>query len=225
MTVPVSVARSFARIAPLALVGWMYVTTSFAQTSEAPATPAPADAAEPVPASAPKPAPATPAATPAAPEPSAAATRRPEPRRELTWDLNLEGGLGHSLADGGGFSGFGRVRGGLLLIDASQVGAPRFYSLGVFTDLSNLDPEARAVRDGMIVTYGVQGEVLDLNSGLWAQLGIGVDTAPRPVFVGSVGWSLFGFEAQGRFDPEAGAYAALFGKLRVPIGIIAAATR
>ena len=136
--------------------------------------------------------------------------------RFVTWDLNLEGGVGYSFAGQGEVAGFGRVRGGLLLVDSSDLSAPMFYSLGFFAD-------GASVEHG--VTYGVQGEVLSLNSGFWAQVGAGVDVAPRPVVLGSVGWSVFGVEAQGRFDPDAGAYAVLFGKLRIPIGIVQAATR
>lgn len=137
------------------------------------------------------------------------------PKRVATWDLNLEGALGHSFADDGGLTGFGRVRGGVLSLDANDLSAPMF-ALGFFADGSNLATE---------VAYGVQGEVDFNNLGLWFQLGAGVDTAPRPMAMAAAGWAILGLEAQGRFDSDDGLYPALFAKLRIPIGVGAAVGR
>ena len=137
------------------------------------------------------------------------------PRREVTWDLNLEGGIGSSFAEAGGFTGFGRVRGGLLSLDVNDFSAPMF-ALGFFADGSNLDNE---------VAWGLQGELAFNNAGLWGQLGVGVDGEPSPMAMASVGWAIVGFEAQVRALPDEGVYPVLLGKLRIPIGIGAAVSR
>lgn len=144
------------------------------------------------------------------------------PRRQVTWDLNLEGGIGSSFADDGGFSGFGRVRGGVLSLDVNDFSAPMF-SLGFFADGSNLVNE---------VAWGLQGEVAWNNAGFWGQLGVGLDGEPNPLAMAAVGWAIIGFETQVRVEPNdftsadsGGVYPVLLGKLRIPIGIGAAVSR
>ena len=144
------------------------------------------------------------------------------PRREVTWDLNLEGGIGGSFADDGGFSAFGRVRGGILSLDVNDFSAPMF-SLGFFADGSNLVNE---------VAWGLQGEVAWNNAGVWGQLGVGVDGEPNPLAMVAVGWAILGIEGQLRVEPDdatatgsGGVYPVLLGKLRIPIGIGAAVSR
>jgi hypothetical protein len=180
--------------------------------------PGPATATSPAPAS------TTPGAV--ASNADASTTARPaeaHPRRTgrvsestTTWDLNLEGGLGHAFDSTGTFAGWGRIRGGLLWVDESDVAAPMFYSLGVFTDFSSFDAH---------VSYGLQAELLSLRTGWWVQGGAAFDVAPNPVLVGSLGWSVVGIEAQGRWDESSEPFLAVFGKLRIPIGVLAFAAR
>jgi hypothetical protein len=146
---------------------------------------------------------------PAPAEPPATPPKRP-PASRWTWDLNLEGALGKRFLDDEGLGGFGRVRAGLLHIDESELSSPRLSALGLTYELSDFRP----------ATFGLQGEFLSVGAGLWAQLGAMIDTQPRPGFMGAVGWSLFGAEAQVRWEEDHGAVFGVYGKLRVPISVI-----
>jgi hypothetical protein len=127
-----------------------------------------------------------------------------------TWDANVEGGLGAYFLDGARFSGFGRVRGGVLRVDEQSISEPRFLALGMTYEISNLSPAA----------FGVELETLGLASGLWAQLGAFVDIQPRPGAKLGLGWSMFGVEGQLRWDRNDGVIWAAYAKLRVPVGIL-----
>jgi hypothetical protein len=129
--------------------------------------------------------------------------------REVTWDLNLEGGWGRAFGDASRPVGFGRVRGGVLWVHE-----PWYTSVGLFYDLSSFTP----------ATFGIQTEQMQLTSGLWVQAGAGVDVQPRPMVMAGLGWSIFGVEIQYRDfgsvrDVNTG--AAVYGTLRVPVSIIA----
>ncbi len=138
-------------------------------------------------------------------------------RSSVSWDLDLQGGLGPSFEQGGPtLAGFARVRGGAIWMDATDVAAPNFYSLGFFADASNLPTQ---------VAYGVQGEFMSLSSGVWLQAGAGIDVAAKPLFLGSVGWSIVGVEVQARWSEQSDVFPVVFGKLRIPIGVIALAGR
>jgi hypothetical protein len=129
----------------------------------------------------------------------------------LTWDLSLDGGLGAALRDHTALAGFGRIRGGLLYIDETDLAYPTLYSLGLTYEASSITP----------VTAGIEGEVLLLSSGLWLQIGAMVDWQPRPAFTASVGWSIFGAETQVRWDAGDGKqFWVFYGKLRLPIRAI-----
>ena len=66
-----------------------------------------------------------------------------------------------------------------------------------------------------------QAEIIDLQLGLWGQVGGNLDTKGHPGFVGSVGWSFLGVEIQNRvFDDPYGRNWALLGKIRIPFGLI-----
>lgn len=134
--------------------------------------------------------------------------------RTLTWDLNAEGAVGWH-PETGQIVGFGRVRGGLSwIINPGSLAPVRFWSLSAFYDLSNLSP----------ATIGIQAESLSIGSGTWVQLGGLFDLQSR---AGGVmlagGLSVFGIEVQRRFyeDTGHGPIWALYGKLRIPISIIA----
>lgn len=132
----------------------------------------------------------------------------------LTWDLNVEGAVGWH-PETGDVVGFGRVRAGLAWILNPGAFAPvRFWSLSAFYDLSNLSP----------ATIGIQAESLSLGSGSWVQLGGLMDLQARSGGVMLAGGiSIIGIEIQRRFyeDNGHGPIWALYGKIRVPISIIA----
>ncbi len=69
-------------------------------------------------------------------------------------------------------------------------------------------------------TFGVQGEYINDNSGLWAQIGGLLDLHARPGAMVSFGYTLAGVELQLRDEPV-GLTWALYAKLRVPIGFLA----
>lgn len=132
--------------------------------------------------------------------------------RATTWDLNLEGALGWVLPDTGDswgdkrFTGFLRARAGILRIHDSW-----YFSAGPTFETSKLQP----------VTVGLQGEVMNLEAGLWAQAGALFDGGAHPGAMGAIGWSLFGVEAQYRvYDKyNLGEVPAVYFKLRIPIGV------
>lgn len=143
---------------------------------------------------------------PSPPGPPVPSERRPVYLHLNTWDLNLEGAFGRFFADAPTLTGFGRVRAGALFIRE-----PLYLALGLTYEYSNLEK----------ATFGVQGEVLHLDSGFWAQAGAQLDTDGHPGGMLSAGWSLFGVEAQLREYDGRGTGVALYGKLRIPVSIIA----
>jgi hypothetical protein len=156
-----------------------------------------------------------PAATEAVAKPAPAPTTSVLPlvparykKPTLGWDVNLEGGYGRYFADPAERFGFGRARAGLLYsVD------PMFYAVGITYDWSNL----------AAATFGLQAEVMHIETGLWAQAGALLDTQVHPGAMGSVGWSIFGAEVQYRkFDPNDWG-AVVVGKLRIPVTFIAKA--
>jgi hypothetical protein len=136
-----------------------------------------------------------------------------EPReRVTTWDMNIDGAYGRVFSEPGRGAGFARVRGGILHIRDTL-----FFSLGATYEISNI----------VYATFGIQGEVMHLETGLWLQVGGLLDIDAKPGFMAAVGWSLFGVEFQQREydDPAIGGVSALFGKIRIPISVIAQALR
>lgn len=147
-----------------------------------------------------------------APEPAPSGKK---PGVSVTWDANIDGGLGYAFETSGHVSGFVRARFGLMWVDERDLASPSFRMLGLAYEFSDLRP----------ATFWLQGETLSLDSGLWAQLGAGLDVTPRPAFSLAVGASLLGVEGQVRWDREAGAFPAVFAKLRLPVGLLAFAIR
>jgi hypothetical protein len=155
-------------------------------------TVAPTTAAETAPAPAPR------------PQPTASAWV-PQLVRFTTWDLQLEGGPGLSWDSSRRLRGLVRARVGVLHVDNDW-----HVSAGLLGEWRSAD----------VFALGVQGEVLHLEQGLWAQLGLALDVLPtaRPGAMVSVGLSLLGAELQLRPEvPGASAELALFLKLRVPV--------
>lgn len=130
-----------------------------------------------------------------------------------TWDANLDGAIGYSWEGANHLSGFGRARAGILFVNEEDIQAPHFYTLGATYEFSEFSP----------ATFGLQFEHMSLNSGTWFQLGALVDIQPRPGFMIAGGLSLLGVEAQVRWAENEGAFFAIYGKLRIPISIIAIA--
>lgn len=127
--------------------------------------------------------------------------------RATTWDMNLDLGYGRVFSDPGHWSTFGRVRAGVLHVHDTL-----YFALGATYDVSSLTP----------ATFGVQGEVLHLESGFWFQLGGFVGTpGAHPGAMAAAGVSLIGIEAQARGYDDLGTVGAVYLKVRVPVGIIA----
>ncbi|MGE5785658.1 MAG: hypothetical protein ACM3ZE_13760 [Myxococcales bacterium] len=126
---------------------------------------------------------------------------------KLGWDINLEGAYGRYFPASEGL-GFARFRGGLLYSSD-----PIFYALGLTYEWSNLE----------VATFGVQAEVMQIETGLWLQLGGLMDAHAHPGAMAAVGWSILGAELQLRkFDPDEYGFAAV-AKLRIPVTFIAQA--
>ncbi len=132
--------------------------------------------------------------------------------RATMLDLNVEGGGGFFWGNRTTGIGFGRVRSGVMF-----AGLPVTMSIGVTFEVNNVS----------MATYGAQIELLHMESGLWGQLGPTVDAHGNFGGLLSVGWSLFGIEAQVRGYDEVrpasfqGDYGfALLGKIRIPVGFI-----
>ncbi len=123
-----------------------------------------------------------------------------------TWDLNLEGAFGARLNPDQHLVGFGRIRVGRLFV------RDEFHlSLGLTLEFANKMP----------VTVGLQGELLHVLTGFWAQGGVLLDLGPRPGLMLSGGISIVGIEVQLRsYDQQSVAFAG-FIKLRIPISEIA----
>jgi hypothetical protein len=186
-----------------------------APPAPAPAQPAPVQPAPPQPdppASAPPAVKAQAAPAPVTITPPAALGGFEPGERVTTWDMNIDGAYGRVFTDPSRGAGFARVRGGILHIRDSL-----FFSLGATYEISNI----------VYATFGIQGEVMHLETGLWLQVGGLLDIDAKPGFMAAVGWSLFGVEFQQRQydDPAIGGVSALFGKIRIPISVIAQALR
>jgi hypothetical protein len=124
-----------------------------------------------------------------------------EPIR-LSWDLNLEGGLGSAPPT---LFALGRLRAGLLVYQGPWYGA-----VGVTYEISTL----------ALAAIGVQGEILHLGTGLWAQLGGALSTRGQPSAMFAFGWSLVGIEGEWRAPTLAGPNWVILGKLRIPVALI-----
>jgi hypothetical protein len=146
-------------------------------------------------------------APPAASGPLVRSERGPVYLHANTWDLNIEGAVGRFYgSEAHAWTGFGRVRAGGLFIRE-----PLYLSLGMTYEFSDLSK----------ATFGVQGEVMHLDLGLWAQGGGLLDVAGHAGGMLAVGWSLFGVETQLRQYDGLGSGIAVYAKLRLPISIIA----
>jgi hypothetical protein len=131
--------------------------------------------------------------------------------RRTTWDLNLELGYGRLFRDPAHWEGFFRGGAGVLFVRD-----PLYWVLRFTYDYS---PRSNA-------TLGTELEANWVETGLWGNLGLMKDANSR--YWGgraSVGFAIFGFEAEYRGDASAQTYWALYGKLRLPLGVIGQALR
>ncbi|MGH7281089.1 MAG: hypothetical protein ACRELY_06165 [Polyangiaceae bacterium] len=126
--------------------------------------------------------------------------------RTTTWDLNVELGYGRVFRDPAKWEGFFRAGAGIMFVRD-----PLFEVLRFTYDYS---PRSNA-------TLGVELEADWVELGLWGQLGLMKD-ANSPYWGGraSLGFAIFGVEGEYRGDATTQKYFALYGKLRIPLGII-----
>ena len=126
----------------------------------------------------------------------------------MIWDLNLDGAAGRVFADPAYWGYFGRAR-----LGVTWVRDPAFYSLGVTYDIGK----------DSYATVGVQGEAMHLSSGCWLQAGAMLDLEhrARPGGSFSLGFSVVGVELQVKDLPDHGWTPALYGKIRIPVGLLA----
>ena len=211
MNLPPVLRRLAARVAIFTLCAMAALCgrAALADTSPSPPTappasgPAPGGIATPVPATAP-PMPAPPApAPPVQPESAVPFVFTRPGKRYVTWDLNVEGAGGRVFTEPAQWTGFGRVRAGVL-----WVRDPDFFTLGVNYEVSGLSS----------AIVGAQGEWMNLEMGTWGQVGPLFDVAHggRPGFMASLGWSIVGIEYQGRDMRDADFVSAIYAKLRGP---------
>jgi hypothetical protein len=129
--------------------------------------------------------------------------------RTITWDANVEAGLGHVFASPPNHViGFARARAGVLFVRD-----PLYTSLGLTYEYSGLSP----------ATFGLQAEVAVLESGFWAQAGGLLDVSRHAGVMASLGWAIFGVEGEYRGADASGDAWAVYGKLRIPISVLARA--
>lgn len=131
--------------------------------------------------------------------------------RRTTWDLNLELGYGRIFPSPPHWEGFFRGGAGVMFVRD-----PLFWVWRFTYDYS---PRSNAV-------IGTELEANWVETGLWGNLGLMKD-ANSKYWGGraSVGFAIFGFEAEYRGDDTTKTYFALYGKLRLPLGIIGQALR
>lgn len=126
-------------------------------------------------------------------------------RRQATWDLNLEGGLGGVWATPPHHAiGFARARAGVTFVRD-----PFLDTLGLTYEYSGLSP----------ATFGVQAEVAWLEKGFWAQGGLLYDVSGRGGVMAALGWAIFGVETDYRNAEQTGKAWALYAKLRIPVSL------
>ena len=126
--------------------------------------------------------------------------------RTTTWDLNVELGYGRVFRDPAKWEGFFRAGAGIMFVRD-----PLFEVLRFTYDYS---PRSTA-------TLGVELEADWVETGLWGQLGLMKD-ANSPYWGGrfSLGFAILGVEGEYRGDATTQTYFALYGKLRIPLGIL-----
>jgi hypothetical protein len=128
-------------------------------------------------------------------------------RRGMRWDLNIDLSVGRLYAPRETrWLGATRVRAGMLFVLEPWVPA-----IGLTAEATTLQPPR----------FGAQLEFLFLFTGTWLQVGADYDTKKRFAFHGAVGYSVLGIEAQRRRHDSGDDVWTVFGKIRIPIGVVA----
>lgn len=125
-------------------------------------------------------------------------------RRGVSWDAQLEGGLGIALRNDLPHSWFGRARVGMLVVHE-----PLIFAFGPTVEV------------GGLIGLGVGGQVdlIHLATGMSLEAGGAAAASDELVTHLSLGYSIFGLEWQHRFARQSA--DALMFRLRVPVGVIA----
>jgi hypothetical protein len=124
-------------------------------------------------------------------------------RRQTTWDLNLESGLGGVWATPPHHAiGFVRAGAGLTFVRD-----PLYDTLRVTYEYSGLSP----------ATFGLQAEVAWFEKGFWAQGGLLYDVSGHGGLMAALGFAVLGAEVEYRTVQNVPKAWALYAKLRVPI--------
>jgi len=79
------------------------------------------------------------------------------------------------------------------------------------------------VKTGLPFVFGLQTEMMHLETGLWLQAGAMVDIKGRPGGIAAAGWSIFGVEYQ-KYNGREKLNRLLFIKLKLPFSFIYYAT-
>ncbi len=122
-------------------------------------------------------------------------------KRGWQWDLNVDLGIGNEL-NAGGLPLMARVRSGI-----TRIQDPLFLTLSPTVDISNVTPLA----------FGLQAELLSIQSGLQVQLGGAVNIEATPSVHAALGWQIFAVEAQAHLTTIDEPTVIIYGKLRIPI--------
>jgi hypothetical protein len=127
-------------------------------------------------------------------------------RHGVAWDVEIALGLrvAHNSGDDSRW-GFARARAGLLLFRE-----PTFLSVGIAGQYGPLGSSA----------LGIEAQVVDIQKGIWLQLGgFPIDSVGSVIEVG-FGFSLFGVEWQRRVSGTQSGDQVLLVVLEVPLGLI-----
>jgi hypothetical protein len=125
--------------------------------------------------------------------------------RHLTWDLDLNGGVGREFSDGNAYFGTARARTGVLWIRE-----PRYYSLGATASVSSRLPLA----------FGVEAEYLNTASGFWIEPHAFLDVEGHPGGALTLGFGIFGLSGQVRQVEGGDSSTALCLLLRLPVRLL-----
>lgn len=127
--------------------------------------------------------------------------------RYTSWDVNIDLGYGKFFGAVDRMSFTPRLRAGVLVVRD-----PWYWQAGLTYEWSTLSH----------ATIGMQGDVVNIDDGYWLQAGLllDVDRGVRPGAMGALGYKIFGVEVQARQVAGGDVVPAVFGKIRLPIGIL-----
>ena len=123
--------------------------------------------------------------------------------RGVTWDANLEGGVGAVFAHPVDSIAFARARAGVTLVRD-----PLLETLGITYEYSGP------------ATFGLLADVSLLETGFWGQIGAMMDVKGHAGGMLAFGWALVGVEGEYRGAESMDPAWAIYGKLRIPVSIL-----